>query len=585
MWRRAIAQVRALGTHENNVLILSAVAVGVLAGSGAVALEFALRGAGALFLGATEPTTTSYLRVLVAPAIGGLLVGPMITRFASEAKGHGVPEVMEAVALRGGRIRGRVAVIKTVASALTIGSGGSAGREGPIVQVGSALGSQVGRILRMSEERVRTLVACGAAGGIAAAFNAPLAGVFFALEVILQRFTTTGFGTVVISAVTSAVIWRTAFGNSPVLDVPLFGLRHPVELLFYVGLGLAAALVAVAFVRVLYWSEDRFDALPVPEALKPAVGGLALGGFGVLTILVIGQPLIFGNGLLGIDRALANDLVWWALLLLVPGKIVATSLTLGSGASGGVFAPSLFMGAMLGGAVGQGVNALFPEASAQPGAYAMVGMAAVFSGAAQAPISAILILFEMTNDYRIILPLMLACIVATAAYSALQRDSIYLVKIRRKGLRLSEGRERHLLERTPVARAILDDFTALQLPAELSSVHGQMQDAGLEWLICVDEDGRFRGLLSFDRVERALEDGKVSDLEEIVDDDVLPVIPTESLDDAFRKIAPRDLSILPVIGDLASREVIGIVSRDSLTGAYWAALGETSRRTDEGRRA
>lgn len=579
MPRKILGRLRLWGTNENNVLIVSAVAVGLLAGAGAVGLEWLLRVFGEVFLGAAEPTTTDLLRVGIAPAAGGLLAGPLIMRLAREAKGHGVPEVMEAVALRGGRIRGRVAVVKTVASALTIGSGGSAGREGPIVQVGAALGSRLGQTFGMSEPRIRLLVACGAAGGIAAAFNAPLAGVFFALEVILQRFTTRGFATVVIAAVTSSVIWRAVFGNEPVLDVPLFRLRHPAELVFYVVLGFLAAIVAVVFVKVLYWVEDRFEALRLLDDLKPAVGGLLLGAVGIGSVLVIGEPLVFGNGLLGIDRALRNELVWWALLVLLGGKVLATSFTLGSGASGGVFAPSLFCGAMLGGLVGQGANVLLPSATTVPGAYVMVGMAAVFAGAAQAPISAILILFEMTNDYLIILPLMLACVVSTSMYSALQRDSIYLVKMRRKGVDLTEGRERHLLERTPVAKAVLDDFTALQLPASARNVHDRMQDEGLQWLICVDGDGRFEGMLPFDRLDEALaREGDEPALDDLLDADALPVIPSESLDEAFRKIAPRDLRILPVIDDLASRTVIGAVTRDSLTAAYWSALGTEQRR-------
>ncbi len=581
MFRRTMAQLRSLTTHENNVLITTAVFVGVLAGVGAVVFDEAIRFFSHLFLGADEPTTTNLWRVLLAPALGGLLVGPVVVRFAREAKGHGVPEVIEAVALRGGRIRVRVAAAKTVASALTIGSGGSAGREGPIVQIGAALGSWVGQTFRMSEPRVRLLCACGAAGGIAASFNAPLAGVFFALEVVLQRFTTRGFATVVISAVTSAVIWRTAFGNAPVFDVPLFGLRNPVELLFYVVLGILAAFAASAFVRVLTWTEDRSDALPIPEELRPAIGGLLLGAVGVATAIWVGLPLVFGNGLLGINMALGGEIVWWGLLVLLAGKLVGTSLTLGSGGSGGVFAPSLFMGAMLGGVLGQGANALLPTATAEPVAYTMVGMAAVFAAAGQAPISAILILFEMTNDYLIILPLMLACIVSTSTYAAIQRDSIYLTKIRRRGVDLSEGRERHLLERTPIARAIIEDFTALQLPAEADTVHARMREEGSDELICVDGDGRFVGLLTFERLAEALEQDGTTQLEDLVDDSVLPVIPTESLDEALRKIAPRGLRTLPVIEDLASRTVIGAVTRDSLTAAYWAALATEGRRSEE----
>lgn len=561
---------RALFGFEGNVLALTAVGVGVLAGLGAVALEFLLRLIGRLFLGSESGVTSHVLRVAVAPVIGGLLAGPLIARGAREAKGHGVPEVMEAVAVRGGRIRGRVAVVKTLASALTIGSGGSAGREGPIVQVGATLGSKTGQLFKMSEPRIRLLVACGAAGGIAAAFNAPLAGVFFALEVIHQQFSARGFATVVLSAVTASVIWRSVFGNQPVLNVPPFGLRHPVELLFYAVLGLLAAVTAIAFVKTLYWTEDRFEGLPILEDLKPALGGLLLGVVGLATVRLADGSLVYGSGLPGIDRALGGGLAWEVLLLLLLAKLVATSLTLGSGASGGVFAPSLFMGAMLGAAFGQGVHALIPGTAAGAGAYAMVGMAAVFAGAAHAPISSILILFEMTNDYRIILPLMLACIVATLVSSIVHPDSIYTLKIRRKGVDLAEGRERHLLERTSVGRATIPDVTTVRAPVSLEQIRLSMETAGTGRVVVVDEADRLIGVVSAERLLSDEWDGEPT-IEDLIE--TYPVVtPRESVDAALRKLAPRGLPMIPVVEDERERRVIGFATRDSLLSAYWQAL-------------
>lgn len=568
---RARDRIRALPGYESNVLAVTAVLVGVLAGLGAVALELLLRLFGRLFLDSETAVTTDAVRVVVAPMIGGLLAGPLIARGAHEAKGHGVPEVMEAVAVRGGRIRGRVAVVKTIASALTIGSGGSAGREGPIVQVGSTLGSKAGQILRMSEARIRLLVACGAAGGIAAAFNAPLAGVFFSLEVILQRFSARGFATVVLSAVTASVVWRSAFGNETVLDVPAFGLRNPIELIFYVILGLLAAAVAIAFIRILYWTEDRFDGLPVPEDLKPALGGLLLGLVGLATLRLGHGSLPYGSGLPGINLALGAGLAWWVFLMLLGAKLVATSLTLGSGASGGVFAPSLFMGAMLGAAFGQGVHALFPGMTAGAGAYAMVGMAAVFAGAAHAPISSILILFEMTNDYLIILPLMLACIVATLAASVAHPDSIYTLKIRRKGVELAEGRERHLLERTPVARATLPDIRTVRAPISLEQAREAMQETGTDRLVVVEDGDRLVGILRAERLGETDDRGAEDPVDDLIEE--YPVVtPEECLDEALRKLAPRGLPLIPVVSDVGSRRVVGLATRDSLLTAYWNAL-------------
>ncbi len=577
MIRRLIERIRALPQNESNVLVLTAVAVGVLAGIGAITLEHLLRAFNRLFLGREGVLGTGLIRVLVAPVAGALLAGPLVARFAREAKGHGVPEVMEAVALRGGRIRGRVAVVKIVASALTIGSGGSAGREGPIVQVGATLGSKVGQWFKMSDQRVRILVGCGAAAGIAAAFNAPLAGVFFALEVILQRFTARGFATVVLAAVTSSVIWRAAFGNRPVLAVPAFGLESPVELAFYVALGVLAALAALLFVRVLYWVEDRFEELRFPEDLKPAVGALLLGGLGVVTVLAlqnhdapVSGPLIFGTGLPGLNLALGNQVLWWGLVLLLGGKILATAFSLGSGGSGGVFAPSLFIGAMLGALVGQGVNLLFPATAGSVGAYAMVGMAAVFAGAAQAPIAAILILFEMTNDYLIILPLMLSCIVAAVTYSLMEPRSIYTMKLARKGVELTEGRERHLMERTPARKGILEEFPKITVPSTVEAAKAALGSTTFDWVVAVDDGERLIGVIPRDRLTE-IDSERPPPLEDLIQD-VPAITRYQSLDVAMRRIAPRGLRMLPVIDAPSSRQVVGVVTRDSLMGAYWSAL-------------
>lgn len=570
MLARVLQRLQEMSRNENNVLGLTAIGVGVLAGVAAVVLQSAIALFGELFLGGSDFSSLSLLRVAIAPALGGLLVGPLVVRGAREAKGHGVPEVMEAVALRGGRIRGRVATVKILASALTIGSGGSAGREGPIVQVGAAVGSKIGGWLRMSDPRVRVLVGCGAAGGIAAAFNAPLAGMFFALEVILQRFSARGVGAVALSAVTAAVIWRTAFGNEPVLEVPFFGLQSPWELGAYLVLGLLAAVVALFFVRSLYFFEDRFDALRIPGEVKPALGGALLGIVGVATFLMLDEPLIYGSGFPGMNAALAGELVWWALVVLIAGKIVGTSLTLGSGGSGGVFAPSLFMGAMLGGVVGQAVNAWFPGTAGE-GAYVMVGMAAVFAAAAQAPISAILILFEMTNDFLIILPLMLSCVVATFAYTLFQRESIYTAKLARRGIEMIEGRERHLMERVVVTRGMLVDFPKVEMPTDADGLRKVARETDADTIVVVDAESRLVGTVRVSRLGEAEEEGAVS-VEALLDPDPTWVLPTETLDLALDKMAPRGIRVMPVIDSRAEKRVMGIVTRESVLSAYWNAL-------------
>ncbi|HEX4700410.1 MAG TPA: chloride channel protein, partial [Actinomycetes bacterium] len=424
-------------------LVVVAVLVGAGAGLGAVVFRWLIERATWVFTGrlgfasafpgdhAAHPWLpwlgAGFL--VLAPAVGGLVQGPLVERFAPEARGHGVPEVMYAVSRRGGRIPGRVAVVKALASAVCIGSGGSVGREGPIVQIGAALGSSLGRIARLPEARLRTLVACGAAGGIAATFNAPIAGVFFALELLLRDFAAESFGAVVLAAVTASVAGRAAFGDTPFLRLPAFSLTSPWEYLLYATLGLAAGAAGVLFTRVLYGVEDICDRLwRGARWARPAVGGLLLGG------VLLALPQMYGVGYPVLSRAVHGRYALAFLLVLLLGKMLATSLTIGIGGSGGVFAPTLFCGAMLGAAFGDVAVWLLPGTAGSVGAYALVGMGAVFAGAARAPITAVLILFELTGEYSIILPLMLAIVLATGVSKALSRDTVYTLKLRRRGV-------------------------------------------------------------------------------------------------------------------------------------------------------
>ncbi|MBW7886371.1 MAG: chloride channel protein, partial [Caldilineaceae bacterium] len=407
---------------EEFVIVGTALLVGLGTGLGAILFIWLLDQITLIRTLATQ-SVGLVAGTLAVMALAGLLVGIIVERWASEAKGHGVPEVMEAIAIRGGRIRPRVAAAKVLASSLTIGAGGSAGREGPIVQVGSALGSALGQALRFSEERVRTLVACGAAAGIAATFNAPIAGTIFAMEVILGRFTLRYFGAVVIGAVAASVTSRAVLGDRPAFQVPAYALTHIGELLIYAVLGVLSSLLAVLFIRMLYFAEARFDGWRAPMPVKTMLGMLLTG---LVALLVPGQGVL-GAGLHNIGESIRGDFNFTLsfMLILLTGKMLATSFTLGSGNSGGVFAPSLFMGAVLGGIVGTIAHTLWPDVAGHPGAYAIVGMAAVFAGAARAPITAVLIVFEMSGDYKLILPLMLATVLSTLLAERIFPESIY----------------------------------------------------------------------------------------------------------------------------------------------------------------
>ncbi|MEN8174086.1 MAG: chloride channel protein, partial [Chloroflexota bacterium] len=359
--------------------------IGVLGGYGAVLFRFIIKGVQFAFYQHSvdflefEQMIPWYIIVGI-PALGGLIVGVLIRLGAREAKGHGVPEVMEAVALRDGYIRKRVAVVKILASAISIGSGGSVGREGPIVQIGSSIGSTVGQWFKVPRKHQRTLVGCGAAAGIAATFNAPIAGVLFSLEILLGEFGVSAFSPVVISSVMATTISRHYFGDFPAFIIPSHEIHSLWEFLIYPFLGLLCGLVAVAFVYVLYKSEDFFDDyLKIPDFIKPAVGGFLLG------LILLKFPHVFGVGYGGINLALINQLPIMMLFALCIVKIVATSITIGSGGSGGVFAPSLFIGAMTGGFFGSCAGMLFPDIVANPGTYALVAMGALVAGTTHAP--------------------------------------------------------------------------------------------------------------------------------------------------------------------------------------------------------
>jgi CIC family chloride channel protein len=499
--------------------------------------------------------------VVLAPVAAALLYGPLIELFAREARGHGVPEVMLAVAERGGRIRPQVAVVKSLASALCIGGGGSVGREGPIVQIGSALGSTLGQVTRVPESRLRILVACGAAGGISATFNAPIAGVFFGLELILRDFEAESFGVVVLSSFAADIVGRAAFGDHPFLHLPAFHLVSPVEYPLYAALGVAAALVGVAFIRVLYGTEDLADRIwRGPEWLRPAAGGLLLGA------LLLALPELYGVGYPPLEKAIGGGFVVWFLLALLAGKIVATSLTIAIGGSGGVFAPSLFMGAMLGSAYGRGLHALLPTLTAHSGAYGLVGMGAVFAAAARAPITAVIIVFELTGDYRIILPLMFAVVLAAGISNLLSRDTIYTLKLRRRGIDLRRGRGANLMALLAVRDAMQEVPASLRQETPLNEVIERLTEGPTDGLPVVDETGAYRGTVTSQQVEQAMrEDALDADAGSLAQETAV-LQTSQSVEDALAALL-RERSGLPVVEPETGR-LVGWLTHLDVLRAY-----------------
>jgi CIC family chloride channel protein len=525
---------------------------------------------------------------LTIPALGGLVVGPLVTRFPREAKGHGVPEVMEAVALRGGMIRGRTVALRTLASALSIGSGGSVGREGPIVQIGAAIGSALGQRLALPPRSLRTLVGCGAAAGIAATFNAPIAGALFAVEVIIGDFAVAQLSPIVISSVVATVLSRWLLGDHPSFAVPAYELVSPFELLPYAVLGVATGLVGLVFMQALYRCEDAFERLRVPAWTKPALGGLGVGAIGVAL------PQVFGVGYSTIAQALEGALAPSLLLTLLLAKLVATSITVGSGGSGGVFAPSLFLGAMTGGALGSLVHSLFPEASAGPGAYALVAMGALVASTTHAPITAIVMIFELTQTIRIIPPLMVACVVSTALATFLARESIYTMKLTRRGVDLRAQQDPNLLRRLRVRDVMSREAASVPAGARFEEVlRLVVQSPHVEFYV-QDERGRLVGAISLASLRQLLLDQEALRHVLVAGDLARPDPPTvtedDDLDTAMQILGHADVDEIAVvdradpgrlIGSLSSQRVIDAYNAEALqrdlAGGVSSTLGVTGR--------
>lgn len=562
---------------ESTSIIITSVIVGIGAGLGAVFFRWLIESVQTFSyetlvsnLGSLQP-----YRLILIPAAGGAIIGPLIYFFAKEAKGHGVPEVMAAVAIDGGRIRPRVALVKSLASAICIGTGGSVGREGPIAQIGSTLGSMIGQWLNLSDERVRNLVACGAAGGIAATFNAPIAATIFSLEVILGQFHVTYFGSVVISAVTADVIAHFFEGNLRAFSIPVYTLVNPLELVFYVLLGILAAFLAFGFSRILYFSEDIWDKLPFPEYIKPALGGVLVGLLGLLTYKIDGFPRIFGVGYESITDALHGNLAWQITLGLFLFKLLATITTLGSGGSGGVFAPSLFMGAMLGEGFGNAVNVLFPAITAPPGAYAVVGMAAFFAGAAHAPITAVLILFEMTGDYQIILPLMLATVMSTLISRVISPQSIYTLKLARKGIHIENGQDIDILQSVTVGEIMTTQMDVVKSDMPLSELALEFDRTHHHGFPVVTAEGSLAGIVTLQDFRKAIEKDTQMDrpvLEIATTSGILVTYPQESMGEALRRLSARGVGRLPVLKNRNEHKLVGVLRRSDVIRAYDRAI-------------
>ncbi|GMR25662.1 MAG: hypothetical protein BMS9Abin39_0975 [Ignavibacteria bacterium] len=573
---KTLALFKRLQLTEHTFMIIIAIVIGVVAGFGAIGIRALILWISELSFSGTGTyleniLTTSWYWILIVPIIGGLIVGPIIYFLAPEAKGHGVPEVMQAILLKGGAIRPRVAFVKTIASAITIGTGGSVGREGPIIQIGSSIGSMIGQFFRVPSKRLKTLVACGAAAGIAAAFNAPIAGALFAVEIILMDFAVAQFSPIVISSVMATVISRSFEGDFAAFIVPKYEMISSYEIGFYFILGALSGIVSFLFIKALYLSEDYFDnKLMIPEYLKPALGGLGLG------IMALAFPQVMGVGYDSINNALYGNMIWYIAIALVFIKILATSLTLGSGGSGGIFAPSLFMGAMLGYFFGSFVNQYFPDITASPGAYALVAMGGLVAGTTRAPITAIIIVFELTNDYHIILPLMITSIISTILSARFSRESIYTLKLILRNVGLKEGIETNVMESIPVEDVYTKEFKTINATDNFSQVvHKVIQGNEFDYPV-LTEDGRILGIISLSNIKDYLfEKDSLQNLliaGDIANTNFDSITPDDNCGTVMEKLRSSVYEGLPVIEKKGSNKIIGFIRRKEILDAYHKAI-------------
>lgn len=560
----------ALGLSENAILLGFGVAIGAVAALGVVAFYRLIDVAFAVFW--TWP-------IEHLPYAGFLAYRPLFTaagfaaawwvmrRFARGNDGLNVPDVQAAVARRGGHIPVRPALARTLASAVTLGSGGSAGSEGPVAVVGATVGSFLGRVFRFDVSRVRVLVAAGTAAGISAAFNAPLAGAFFALEEIVGSLAAGTFPPVVVSSVVAAVVSRGFLGNHPAFPIPKeYGYALQRELvLFYPLLGLLAGLVAVAFIRTYFGMGDLVRRLTLPPAALPWIGGLAVGG-----LVLLSNGLLVGHGHLAVHLEIFGLVPWHALALLAAGGIVATSITLNTGGSGGLFTPSLYIGAAAGGSFGAALSHLFPELGLRPEPYALVGMGAMVAAATGAPITGILLVFEMTNDYAIVLPLMLATVIAYLVARRLEPDTLYSGWLRRRGEQLVHGADRDVLAALTVADAYDPGAETVPDGLPVTDLMTRLARGDAVDLPVLDRDHRLAGIIAVADLGRVAAEHhdlipslRALDLAEPVE----AVTPADSLLEAVRRMGVRGTDTIPVIDGPTGR-FLGLIRRAHVLGLY-----------------
>jgi CIC family chloride channel protein len=509
-----------------------------------------------------------YWLVAFIPLLGGIAVGLLLHFFGKKEKVTGTAGIIQAVEIAGGRLRYQHLPVNTAAAVLSIGTGASVGPEDPSVQIGANIGSFFGQIFRLTETHTVTLVAAGAGAAIAAAFNAPIAGVFFALEIIIGDISGSALGMILVATVISSVFTQAVSGTQPAFHVLAYTMNSPWELIIYLGLGLLAGPISALYVRLLYWMQDFFHKWSLPRWVQTAIAGLCIGCVGIFL------PQVFGVGYDTISAILSQQqLGFWLLVILMFSKLILTTFSIGGGFVGGVFAPSLFIGAALGGAYGIAMAAAFPSLSITPSAYALVGMAAVLAGSIHAPLTASILLFEMTGDYRIILPLMLSVAISLLVSQRIQPNSVYSMSLARKGFFINRGREIDVLDTVMVQETMTSNFMSLRNNDSLSTAKRKFAQTHDHGMPVFNTSGEFCGILTLGDLEKI----KKEELSRKTVENVyqnLPVVthPKESLSRALKKMSELSVGQLPVVLSDNPAHLVGILRREDIVQAYAIAV-------------
>ena len=551
-------RIRELRPRESQIFMALAVVIGALTGSVVVAFILLTERMGMRLY----PMGGAPWRRLLFPVVGSLGIGYLLSRYFPNARGSGVPQTKAALFARDGRITLRTVLGKFFCTSATLASGIPLGREGPSVQVGAGIASVLGRTLGLSTAQVKKLIPVGAAAAIAAAFNTPLAAVLFSLEEIMGDLHAPVMGAVVLASATAWMVLRVFLGDHPLFKVPQYQLVHPSEFTIYAVLGIAGGGVSALFTKLLLGMRARFLRLPLKTVwFQPVAGGLLVGLIGWFV------PQVLGVGYGYVGDALNGSMAFKMMMLLVVLKLITVTTSYSSGNAGGIFGPALFIGAMLGGSVGTVAHNAFPEYTANPGAYALVGMGAVFAGIVRAPMTSVLMIFEMTQDYAVIVPLMIANMISLFIASRLQEEPIYEALAVQDGIHLpsADARQRGHRQVAIVMRSAGD------------SLHGEMTvREALEqvrlsdvqsWLV-TDERGVI-GVVNRFKLDQESSDGGNKHLSDLVDPVVFPhVHADQGLDLALERMGTNQVEILPVVNRANVHKVEGIVTLRDVLNAY-----------------